>query len=250
MSIQWNEIKQNKPAIFDWLVFLFSMSMGFVFPSLGGFVNTPAFSRWMFVALLLYVAGLCLKHRPLYYRLAKAGNPNPSVPFLLLLLIGHWMIFLFVWMFAEDAFRQWTGLQQLPIGNTSGYSVAASILGAIFITWLAFRPAGKNRKALPENYLLRRELAADLLLISGVAMLSFVFWEKSMMAMMARMPINGVGDVIVLFVFLCVAYVLFYLPLRYLYLIEDHFSKAAWKRLSLIFLLIMIRALFSALQVY
>jgi hypothetical protein len=246
MSIQWNNIKQNRPAIFDWTVFLFSMSLGFVFPSLGGFVNSPAFSCWMLVALLLYTAGIWLKHRPLYYRLAKAGNPNPSVPFLLFLLIGHWIIFLFVFILAEEAFRQAIGLQQIPGGATSGYSIAASIFGAVFITWLAFRPGGKSRKALSETYVFRRELAADLLLISGVAMLSFVFWEKSLLEMMARMPINGVGDVMILFVFLAVSYVLFYLPLRYLFLIEDHFSKTAWKRLLLIFILIMLRGLFTA----
>jgi hypothetical protein len=224
------------------------MSMGFVFPSLGGFVNSPSFSRWMLAALLLYVAGIWLKHRPLYYRLAKAGNPNPSVPFLLFLLMGHWIIFLFVFIIAEEAFRQLIGLQQPPAGATSGYSVAASIFGAVFITWLAFRPGSKNRRALSETYIVRRELVADIFLISAVAMLSFVFWEKSLLEMMARMPINGVGDVIMLFVFLAVSYVLFYLPLRYLYLIEDHFSKAAWKRLSMIFVLIMLRGLFTAMH--
>jgi hypothetical protein len=222
--------------------------MGFVFPSLGGFVNSPVFSRWMLFALLLYAAGSWLKHRPLYYRLAKAGNPNPSVPFVLFLLIGHWIIFLMVFIFAEDAFRNFTGLQQIPAGNTSGYSIAASIFGAIFITWLAFRPGGKNRKPLSEADLVRRELVADLLLISAVAMLSFVFWEKSLLEMMAHMPVNGLGDVITLFVFLGVSFVLFYLPLRYLYLIEDHFSRQAWKRLLLIFILILLRGLFEAVR--
>ena len=248
MTIRWNNIQQNRPAIFDWTVFLFSLSMGFVFPSLGGFVHSPVFSCWMLVALLLYAAGSWVKHRPLYYRLAKAGNPNPPVPFLLFLLIGHWVIFLMVFIFAEEAFRRLTGLQQPPAGNTSGYSVAASIFGALFVTWLAFRPGGKSRKVLSETYLFRRELIGDLLLISGVAMLSFVFWERSLLEMMAHMPVNGVGDVIMLFVFLGVSYVLFYLPLRYLYLIEDHFSRQAWRRLLLIFILILLRGLFEAVR--
>ena len=66
--------------------------------------------------------------------------------------------------------------------------------------------------------------------------------------MMAHMPVNGVGDVIMLFIFLGVSYVLFYLPLRYLYLIEDHFSRQAWRRLLLIFILILLRGLFEAVR--
>jgi len=248
MTLRWNDIQQNRPAIFDWTVFLFSMSMGFVFPSLGGFYDSPVFSRWMLVTLLLYTAGSWLKHRPLYYRLAKAGNPNPPLPFLLFLLIGHWVIFVMVFIFAEQAFKDIIGLKPLPDGATSGYSVFAWILGAGFITWLAFRPGRKNPKPLNETHLLARELIADVLLISAVAMLSYVFWEKSLLEMMARMPVNGLGDLLILFVFLAICFVLFYLPLRYQYLIEDHFSRQAWKRLMLIFILILLRGAFEALR--
>jgi hypothetical protein len=48
-----------------------------------------------------------------------------------------------------------------------------------------------------------------------------------------------------LFIFLSFAFMLFYLPLRYLYLIEDDSNKA-WRRLLLIFMFILIRALLVA----
>ncbi len=247
MLIPWNNIKQNKPAIFDWLVFTFSLSIGFIFPSLRDLITSPFFSNWMFGGLLLYVAGIWLKHRPLYYRLAQSGNKQIGGPAVLFLIIGHWVIMLVVVIFSEGAFRQIVQLAPLPADSTgSGISILIYICIAAFITWLAFRPGGKNRKVLSEKYLFGIELAADILLISGVAMLSFIFWEKSLFAMMLHMPLRNVGDICMLFVFLSFAYMLFYLPLSYLYLIEDHFSSQAWKRLLLIFMLILVRALFTA----
>jgi hypothetical protein len=247
MPIQWNSIKQNKPAIFDWLVFIFSMSVGFIYPSLKDFFVTPAFSNWMLATLVLYVAGVCLKHRPLYYRLAKAGNPQTKIPYLLFLIIGHWFIMVSAVVFAEAAFRRVTGISPTPPATASGFGIIATVIAAL-ITWLAFRPGGKSSKPLAEARLFKLELAADVLLISGVAMLSFVFWEKIILALMVRMPIHGMGDIVFLFLFTGITYVLFYLPLRYLYLIEDHFNRQAWKRLVLIFTLVLVRGLFTALS--
>lgn len=247
MPIQWNNIKQNKPAIFDWLVFIFSMSAGFIFPSLGSFFATPAFSNWMLAALVLYTCGVWLKHRPLYYRLAKAGNPQTAIPYLLFLMIGHWVIMVSAIVFAEAAFRRVTGIAQ-PKETASGVSVFITICMAAFITWLAFRPGGKNSKPLTDARLFKWELTADVFLISGVAMLSFVFWEKIILALMLQMRIDGIGDIAFLFLFMGISYVLFYLPLRYLYLIEDHFNRQAWRRLLLIFTLVLLRGLFTALS--
>jgi len=246
-QINWNKIKQNKPAIFDWLVFLLSFSMGFIFPSLKSFVVSSAFSNWMLAALVLYIGGIYLKHRPLYYRLARSGNKE-EIPYRFFLIIGHWVIMFAVVIFAEQAFRRVTGLPGLRPGDGSGFGTVIGIFLAAFITWLAFRPGGKSKKIFSEKYLFRRELVADVFLISGVAMLSFVFWEKSIFAVFMNMPMGSVGDVCMRFILLSLAYVMFYLPLRYLYLIEDHFSRQAWRRLMLIFILILLRGLFAALN--
>jgi hypothetical protein len=248
MQILWNDIKKNRPAIFDWLVFIISLSLGFIFPSLKEIAAFASLSVWMLVCLILYVAGVLLKRGPLYNRLALSGSIQKVIPYVFFLIVGHWVIMLFLVIFSEDAFRKLTGL---PMINkevaVSGLSVFTSIVTAAVITWLVFKKGNKKKKPLSETNLFYRELIADLLLISTVAMLCFVFWEKTILVAIQHMPINGIVDAIMLFIFLSFAYILFYLPLRYLYLIDGQSNSFAWKRLLLIFLLILIRGLFEAL---
>ncbi|MEO6540595.1 MAG: hypothetical protein ABIN74_06390, partial [Ferruginibacter sp.] len=159
MVVPWNSIKQNKPAIFDWLVFSISLLMALIFPALKDLTTSPSFSGWMFVSLLLYVAGLWLKHRPVYYRLAKQQRETKNGFMLLFLVVGHWVIMLAAVMLSEDAFRHITGLPQVPkYQPQSGLHILTGIFTAAVITWLAFRPGGKNRKLITEKYLFRREL--------------------------------------------------------------------------------------------
>lgn len=248
MSVPWNSIKQNKPAIFDWLVFSISILMSLIFPTLQNLATSPEFSGWMLASLGLYTAGLWLKHRPVHYRLAKQGKEQTNFFILLFLLIGHWVIMVAAVMLSEDAFRWIVGLPPLPkYKPESAFRMFTGIFTAALLTWLAFRPGGKHKKPLTEKYLFRRELAADIVLICGVSMLSFVFWEESILSTMATMRMDSIGDICMLFVFLSLAYMLFYMPLRYLYLIEDH-KRQAWRRLLLIFILILVRGLFTTLR--
>ena len=247
MSVAFNRIKQNKPAVFDWLVFAISLLLGLVFPELSDLTTSASFSGWMLGGLLLYMLGLWLKHQPVYHRLAKQAKPQKGISYIIFLIIGHWLIMLAVVMIAEGAFRNIIGLPQVPADSPiSGSQVFTSIVVSILITWLAFRPGGKSRKPVTEKYLFTRELAGDILLITGVSLLSFVFWEKSLLPAIAYMRLGSIGDICMLFIFLSFAFMLFYLPLRYLYLIEDHSNKA-WRRLLLIFMLILIRALLEAM---
>ena len=246
MSVTLNSIKQNKPAVFDWLVFSISLLLGLIFPELSDFIASASFSGWILCSLVLYMLGLWLKHRPVYHRIANQAKPKKDISYVLFLIIGHWLIMLAVVMISESAFRNIIGLPQVPADSpTSGSLVFSSIVVSILITWLAFRPGGKSRKPVTEKYLFTRELAGDILLITGVSLLSFVFWEKSILAAIAHMRMDSIGDICMLFIFLGFAYMLFYLPLRYLYLIEDH-SSNAWRRLLLIFILILVRALIEA----
>ncbi len=246
MSVALNSIKQHKPAIFDWLVFTISLLLGLIFPELNDLTASASFSGWMLGGLVLYMLGLWLKHRPVYHRLAKQAKPQKGISYVLFLIIGHWLIMVAVVIIAEGAFRNIIGLAQVPAKSpTSGSQVFTSLVVSILITWLAFRPGGKSRKSVTEKQLFTRELAGDILLITGVSILSFVFWEKSILGAMAHMRMDSIGDICLLFIFLSFAYMLFYLPLRYLYLIEDHGSNA-WRRLLLIFMLILVRGLLEA----
>ncbi len=247
MSVKINHIKDNKPALFDWLVLMLSISLGFIFPSLKDFVHSPAFSNLILAALVLYVVGTCLKHQPLYYRLSMSGTKLEQIPYLLFLLIGHWSIIVALVIVSSSAFRRITGIPAFGDGEVpSWWLISVVLVGAGFITWLAFRRGPKVTKTFSPQYIFYRELAADILLITGVGILSFIFWEKGVMGAFDHMPLESFGDVVGIFLFLSIAYMMFYLPLRYLYLIEDHFSRRAWKRLLLIFLVVLIRSLIAS----
>ncbi len=244
MILDWKSIQQNKPAIFDWLVFSLSLLLGLIFPKLSDLTASASFSGWMLVSLILYLVGLILKHRPVYHRLSTLpAGEQKNIPYLIFLIIGHWVIMLAVVVIAEAAFLEIIQLPKVPVdAPVSGWRVFISIVVSILITWLAFRPGGKNKNPVSEANLQRREFIGDIILITAVSVFSFVFWEKSLVGAMGQMQHDSFGDMLQLFIFLSFAYMLFYLPLRYLYLIEEH-SRKAWKRLLLIFMLILVRGL-------
>lgn len=252
MKPQVTYIQENKSALFDWLVFGISVSLGFIFPTLGSFVYSAGFSYWMLAAMVLYIAGAGLKHRPIRYRLMKSGQTLEPVPLLLFILAGHWVIFLMVVIFSETAFRHIVGLPiPPPEKQGGGIIILYGMLIPTFITWLVFRSKSGLKKAKPfsDGYLFRRELVADIFLVSAVSILSFAFWEKGIMAMLLSSTVNSISDVWFKFIFLSMSYVLFYIPLRYLFLIEDHFSRQTWRRLLLIFGLLLLRSLFEMIRI-
>lgn len=247
MQLTWNNIHKNKPAIFDWLVFALSLLLALIFPSLGDIVKSTSFSVWMLVSLVLYVVGILLKRGPLYGRLAIAGKSRKEISYLLFLIIGHWIIMLSLIIFAEEAFRAVTGMQQInPADPVSGYTVFTSIVTSAFITWVVFKN-GRKKKTLYSRNVVYRELAGDLILLSAVTMITFIFWEKTILEAMGHMSMDGFGSIMLAFIFLSFAYILFYMPLRYLYLVEEYSTRQTFRRLLLIYLLILIRAFIEVL---
>ncbi len=238
MALQWNYIQKQKPVLFDWLVFTLSMLMGLIFPNLGSLLHSPAFSAIILVALVLYTAGCWLKHAPLHERLARQGRAV-SLSYTFFLVVGHWVIMLMALLIAEGVFRQ---IFRLPAraadAPASGWLIFTVIIVSVLLTWLVFRP-GRGAKAAGKNQP-QRELWGDLLLLSAVTLFSYVFWESSLLAAIGHMEMSGFGSILLQFCFLSFAYLLFYLPLRYLYLLEDN-AGGAWKRLLLIFLLLLLR---------
>lgn len=236
-------LQQYKPAIFDWLVLSFTITMGLVFPSLGALNNAGYLYNFMLFGLLLYVIGALIKRKPMYYRLAVSGQLPRRIGYILLLVIGHFFIMLTTLFFALHAFGALFDWHIPEKRMTHPGIISGAILVSSIITWLIYRGKKKTRQLLTSKYIFGAELIGDILLIIGVSMLSFIFWEKSIFEMMARTPINNFGDAVFRFFFLSIAYMLFYLPLRYLYLIEERNSNATGKRFLLIFLILLIRGL-------
>lgn len=241
-----NYIHQNRTFIFDWLVFVTTLMMGFVFPSLGTFVASVDFSMWMLVALVLYTSGSWLKRVPLYLRNDMSGHALRKISWILFMVIGHWIILYIATLFAVPA---WCRIFHYPLpkgfDSISSKATFLCMIPPTVITWIVYRRA-KLRKQLSSynsNQLFYQELVADIMLICSISFFTFTFWEKGAMAMMSNKPISTIGDVFFLVFFLSICYVMFYLPLRYLYLVEDHTSNQTRKRLALILGLLLIRAL-------
>lgn len=251
MMITADHIKKNRTALFDWIVFSISFSLGFIFPVLGKFVSSPEFSWWMLTTLVIYVAGVWLKHQPLSDRL-DLNTAKRKIPYLLLLIIGHWCIFLVVILFCGTALFSMLGNS---FDNVKVYSSGPSIFSAIFLsgllTWLVFRPKISSLRTAHASvgYLFRRELVADIFLATAVSFLSFVFWEKGVMALLINKPVSNFIDVWFIFLFLSLTYVLCYLPLRYLFLLEDYSSRNTWKRMLLIFGFLLLKSVFEIIGI-
>ncbi len=250
MSTSNEKYKINRAALFDWMVILVSFSLGFVFPDLKDFVKSPGFFNWMLIALLLYIAGVVLKHFPLTYRFTISGKAPKETPYVFFLVIGHWLIIFILVILAQPAINKWFHLG--PITSTyltSGPIIVLAITIACFVTWLVYRSkkVRRNGKEKPPEYIFRIEIIADILLITGVSLISFVFWEKGVIAILGSYSINSIGSILSLFVFLGILYILFYLPLRYLYFIEEA-PGSNLKRLMFIFGFNLLRILFEIID--
>jgi hypothetical protein len=245
-------LQVNRAALFDWIVLLTSFLLSFAFPSLKDFISSPGFSYWILTSLLLYITGAALKHLPLSYRLSFSGKETPMVPYIIFLLVGHWFIILFLVILAESAIRNILHLPTLTAENTANWQIiTGSMIAASFVTWLVYRTKSKRKKKkkYSENYLFWQEMIADILLIAGVSIITFIFWEKGVMGMLGQASKRTIGDIWFLFVFLAILFLFFYLPLRYLFFVEDRERGRNRRRLMLIFVFILIKALFEMLEI-
>lgn len=244
-------ILKNRAAIFDWTVIAISFMMGFIYPTVKDFTGSSNFSYWMLVAFLLYFAGAVLKHMPLSHRISFSVSSLRPVPYIIYLCVGHWFILLFIIVLSESAFRNTLNLPPLRASNSGSWQLfLTSTTVATFVTWLVYRSKSnfKSRKEYSESILFYREIVADIFLIGGVSIISFVLWEKGVMAMLARVPAQSIGEILFLFIFLAITFLFCYLPLRYLYFIEDREGGRNRRRLLYIFGFILIRALFEMLS--
>jgi hypothetical protein len=245
-------LQKNRAALFDWIVLLTSFMLGFAFPSLSNLIQSPGFFNWILASLLLYIVGAALKHLPLSYRMSFSGKTTPTVPYIIFLLVGHWFIIMLLVILAEPAIRSLFHLAPLTDKNAaSGEIIAGSIITATFVTWLVYRTKSnrKKRKNYSADLLFWMEIAADILLVAGVSIFSFIFWEKGVMAMLGRASTDTFSDLWFLFFFLAILFLFFYLPLRYLFFIEDRERGRNRRRLLLIFVFILIKALLEVMGV-
>jgi hypothetical protein len=244
------EMLYNRPALFDWMVFILSFSLGFIYPRIGDFVISKEFSWWMFGCFVLYVLGSWLKHIPLSHRIQVTGKKR-EISYVIFLLAGHWCIMLVVMIFSEAAFLKLLGLKSyINKKEISGWEIFFDMFFSAFVTWLVYRSKKlpRNYKPVPERRLWMRELVADTCLVLSVSVLTFVIWEKGIIALLSNKAVGSFSEVWFLFVMLSITYLLLYLPLRYLYLVEDMSSRQTWRRMLLIFAFLLLRSFFEIMR--
>jgi hypothetical protein len=126
-------IQTNRAALFDWLVIFISFSLGVAFPALSDFIRSPGFFNWMLTALLLYIVGAVVKDLPLSHRLSfRTRSPKP-VPYVLFLVIGHWLTMFFLVILAEPAIRKLLQLPALTDDNAASWQLmlAAAVMAGV-----------------------------------------------------------------------------------------------------------------------
>lgn len=244
-------IQTSRAALFDWLSFLLSLGLSFIFPSLRDLAQTGNYSPFILWALVAYTAGALLKDVPLRYRFSRTGKKVPEFSYLLFLVLGHWIIMLVAAGLTEPAVRELLGMKPSAKSNfADSPAYGIFFLLSFVFTWIVYR--NKKRPLKKADYsptrLHRQELVADLLLLIGVGCLSFVFWERGMIGLMSSREIKTITDIWYLFIFLSFGYVMLFLPLRYLFLVEDYRNGQTWRRLLLIFGLLLCRALLDMLR--
>ena len=184
---------------------------------------------------------------PLFDRMQRTGISPREIPYKFFLFIGHWMV-----MYAVILISLRAVTKLFRIGTIKNTDAAfGGIILAVFITWLVMHnhKQVKKQNRYSENYLFWRELVADIFLLAAVSFLNFAFWEKGILTLLANRPSAGIIDIWFLFIFLSIAYILYYLPLRYLFLVEDHSSRQTWQRMLFFFGLLLVRSLFVMLEI-
>lgn len=246
-------IQTGRAALFDWLSFLLSFGLSFIFPTLRDLAQTRNYSPFILWALVAYTAGALLKDVPLRYRFNRTGKKVPEISYLLFLVLGHWIIMLVATGLTEPAVRQLLGMKPSAKSNFADSPAYGIFFVLSFVlTWIVYR---NKKRPLPKTHhspirLYRQELIADFLLLIGVGCLSFVFWERGMIGLMSSREISTIRDVWYLFIFLSFGYLMLFLPLRYLFLVEDYRSGQSWRRLLFIFGLLLCRALLDMLRLW
>lgn len=248
--MKWNfeTYRQRRAEVFDWFTFFLSLSLSLVFPSLRDMADPAIYSPYIFGCMVLYTTGALLKDFSLRDRLHRTHQAPRAVSYLIFMLVGHWMIFLFAIVFSDATIRSLLGYPAHADRVLTESGGLYMIIPAL-ITWLVFKSKSRPVKwfRFSPGVMNRVEGVADLLLFFGVGGLSFLFWERGILGIVSASQLPGVGIVLFWMVLLGICFVLFYLPLRYLFMVDDYQPGATVRRLLIIFGVLFLRFLVEGL---
>jgi hypothetical protein len=185
----------------------------------------------LLAAMITQFLGAVLKSRPLQFRLS-GRSPRKTDDlldkFMGVLLFFHFILFTIICLMTLSLL----GVVDLGDRSSSGDDlwVGVSLLIAGLLTYTVWR-AGKRPEKAPTKmikYPIAQEALADGLLWISVSIVTRFFWETWYLEIE---PTRGIGislRAIVLLVSLSLLFVVFYMPSRYLFLVEDYRYGKTW----------------------
>jgi hypothetical protein len=185
----------------------------------------------LLAAMITQFLGAVLKSRPLQFRLS-GRSPRKTDDlldkFMGVLLFFHFILFTIICLMTLSLL----GVVDLGDRSSSGDDlwVGVSLLIAGLLTYTVWR-AGKRPEKAPTKmikYPIAQEALADGLLWISVSIVTRFFWETWYLEIE---PSRGIGislRAIVLLVSLSLLFVVFYMPSRYLFLVEDYRYGKTW----------------------
>lgn len=185
----------------------------------------------MGLAVITQLIGAVLKSNPLQHRLSEKSPKSARGildKFMDVLLFFHFILFSVICLMAMDLL----GLVDLS-GSGEDIWVVVSLILAAVLTFTVWR-AGKRRDEPPTKmakYPIVQETLADGLLLISVSIITRFFWESWYLELEPSRGIGLTSRAIVLLVALSLLFVVFYLPSRYLFLVEDYRYGRTWIRM-------------------
>ena len=212
--------------IFDGATFLGNIVLIGHIPRLGDEVVDTTAGTLLIVVVLTQIAGAWWKKGFLRRRLAHRGLPPPkgfAKGFMTLLLFLHFILFTVMTLMALGLL----GIVDLQGRSDMGPLMALVVGGvATSVVWLAGRPAeSRVRVRTGPSWL---EFGADGLLWVSVSLVTRIFWDGLVALIEPARGMGLSGGGVVLLVAVSMLYLCFYLPSRYLFLVEDYQSALTW----------------------
>jgi len=217
--------------VFDGASFIGNiLSFGFV-PSLGDEILSQTGGLLLLLAVMTQMAGASWKRVYLGPRLAQRGELGLSGmagSFMKFVLFCHFLLFTVISLMAFSllGFYDTEGAGSFLRGDVW---VVISLLVGGLCTYMVSR-AGRGKASAPGGRSLPGwlEFGADGLLWVSVGLVTRIFWD-SLVAL--NEPSRGIGLSslsIVLVIAMSLLFAFFYLPSRYLFLVEDYRSGWTW----------------------
>jgi hypothetical protein len=216
---------------FDGAAFLGNLALISFLPRIGDEVPATTASAFLLLAVLAQMGGAWWKKSFLAQRLAhRAFPPRQGLArgFMNLLLFFHFLLFTVMTLFAFALI----GIYDID-GSSSFFTGDVWVLIALFVggftTYLVRRAEQSGglaeRPGTRPGWL---EFGADGLLWVSVSIATRLFWDGLVMLIQPSSGIGVSGEGVLLLVAMSLLYVFFYLPSRYLFLVEDYQSALTW----------------------